>query len=189
MTVRAVAIGTIDGVDGLAPLIADLGGRFVVGRVVAHPPGAPDGPGSLVQVSLGPFGPFGFRLVADEVGIPWGDRRLHAMAAAAAGCHPNELVVVGADPVGDVAAPQSLGCRAVLLDRRADGAPSGVVPDAVISSLAELSTVLDRFAADDAARSGRPRVGPHPEPWPIGGHLDPVHLAEGARRNEVDRYP
>ena len=31
-------------------------------------------------------------------------------------------------------------------------------------------------------------VGPHPEPWPTGAHLDPELLAEGDRRNVVDRY-
>ncbi len=31
-------------------------------------------------------------------------------------------------------------------------------------------------------------VGPHPEPWPTGAHFDPELLAEGDRRNVVDRY-
>ncbi len=31
-------------------------------------------------------------------------------------------------------------------------------------------------------------VGPHPEPWPAGAHLDPELLREGDRRNVVDRY-
>ncbi|MYB28159.1 MAG: RNA methyltransferase [Acidimicrobiaceae bacterium] len=31
-------------------------------------------------------------------------------------------------------------------------------------------------------------VGPHPEPWPPGDHLDPELLAGGDRRNVVDRY-
>ena len=31
-------------------------------------------------------------------------------------------------------------------------------------------------------------VGPHPEPWPAGDHLDPELLAEGDRRNVIDRY-
>jgi len=33
-----------------------------------------------------------------------------------------------------------------------------------------------------------PGVGPHPEPWPDDPHLDPELLAEGDRRNVVDRY-
>jgi len=31
-------------------------------------------------------------------------------------------------------------------------------------------------------------VGPLPEPWPVDDRLDPVLLAEGDRRNVVDRY-
>jgi tRNA G18 (ribose-2'-O)-methylase SpoU len=31
-------------------------------------------------------------------------------------------------------------------------------------------------------------VGPHPLPWPVGDHLDPVLLGEGDRRNVIDRY-
>ena len=31
-------------------------------------------------------------------------------------------------------------------------------------------------------------VGPHPEPWPDDHRLDPVLLAEGDRRNVLDRY-
>ncbi len=31
-------------------------------------------------------------------------------------------------------------------------------------------------------------VGPHPEPWPHGDNYDPELLAEGDRRNVVDRY-
>lgn len=31
-------------------------------------------------------------------------------------------------------------------------------------------------------------VGPHPEPWPLGDHFDHELLAEGDRRNVVDRY-
>ncbi|MGI8938124.1 MAG: TrmH family RNA methyltransferase [Iamia sp.] len=31
-------------------------------------------------------------------------------------------------------------------------------------------------------------VGPHPEPWPDDPRLDPVLLAEGDRRNVVDRF-
>jgi len=31
-------------------------------------------------------------------------------------------------------------------------------------------------------------VGPHPQPWPEGSHYDPELLAEGDRRNVVDKY-
>ena len=31
-------------------------------------------------------------------------------------------------------------------------------------------------------------VGPHPEPWPEGGHFDPELLRDGDRRNVIDGY-
>jgi tRNA G18 (ribose-2'-O)-methylase SpoU len=40
-------------------------------------------------------------------------------------------------------------------------------------------------AAEDEREVG---VGPHPEPWPDDPRLDPELLAEGDRRNVVDRY-
>lgn len=39
--------------------------------------------------------------------------------------------------------------------------------------------------SDELQRVG---VGPHPEPWPSDPRLDPELLAEGDRRNVVDRY-
>ncbi len=38
------------------------------------------------------------------------------------------------------------------------------------------------------ARASEHGVGPHPEPWPDDPRLDPQLLAEGDRRNVVDRY-
>ena len=36
--------------------------------------------------------------------------------------------------------------------------------------------------------AAEPGVGPHPEPWPDDGRLDPDLLAGGDRRNVADRY-
>ena len=45
---------------------------------------------------------------------------------------------------------------------------------------------LDRALGDGL---GEPvGVGPHPEPWPTDPRFDPALLAEGDRRNVVDRY-
>ena len=46
------------------------------------------------------------------------------------------------------------------------------------------------FLSEDevAAASGEPGVGPHPTPWPDDARLDPDLLAQGDRRNVVDRY-
>ena len=46
--------------------------------------------------------------------------------------------------------------------------------------------------ADDARVERGPSievgVGPHPEPWPVGDHLDPELLGQGDRRNVLDQY-
>ncbi len=133
-------------------------------------------------------GRFSFRLGADDIGIRKPDPRLFTMAAAAAPCHPNELVYVGDQPDKDVAAPQSVGCRGVWLNRTGEPCPPGIEPDAVIASLEELPAVLERFDAEEAAASGRVGVGPRALPWPEDPRLDPELLGSGDRRNVVDRY-
>ena len=42
----------------------------------------------------------------------------------------------------------------------------------------------------EATRVTEPEVGvgPHPLPWPVGDHFDPTLLADGDRRNVVDKY-
>ena len=133
-------------------------------------------------------GRFGFRLGADDIGIRKPDPRMFTMAAAAAGCHPSELVYVGDQPTKDVAAPQSVGCRGVWLNRTGTPCPPGIEPDAVISTLSELPAVLRRFDDGEAEMLGRVGLGPHPRPWPDDPRLDPELLRSGDRRNVVDRY-
>ena len=160
-------------------LFDQLHGRYVLGLVTN---GNTDPERSPLA------GRFDFRLAADDIGIAKPDRRMFAMAAAAAGCHPAELVYVGDDPVKDVAAPQAVGCRGVWLNRLGVVTPPGIDPDATIVDLAELPEVLARFDRTEAAEAQAAGVGPHPAPWPVDDRLDPVLLAEGDRRNVADRY-
>lgn len=184
MPVRSVALldGTVDDAGALAVLRA-LGERYVLGLVTRH---AVDAERSEPARSAH------FRLAADDVGIPHTDVRLFRMAAAAAGCHPNELVVVGHqradDRAGHLAVAQAAGCYGVWLNPTVEPTPPGIHPDATITDLHELPGLIARFDADEAAAAGRAGVGPHPEPWPAGDHLDPALLAGGDRRNVVDRY-
>ena len=50
------------------------------------------------------------------------------------------------------------------------------------------TTVTDNAGAPDAAPEPTVGVGPHPLPWPEDPRLDPTLLAEGDRRNVVDRF-
>jgi HAD superfamily hydrolase (TIGR01509 family) len=163
----------------VAEVVADLRTRYVLGLVSN---------GNTDPERSGLAGTFDFRLTADEVGIRKPDLRLFRMAAAAAGCHPSELAYVGDLPDKDVAAPQAAGCRGIWLNRTGAPPPPGIVPDATIADLRALPEVLAGFDATEAADAGRVGVGPHPEPWPAGDHLDPTLLRDGDRRNVVDRY-
>jgi HAD superfamily hydrolase (TIGR01509 family) len=133
-------------------------------------------------------GRFDFRLAADDIGRRKPDPRLFLMAAAAAGCRPRELVSVGDHLANDVAAPQAAGCRGVWINRRGSSTPTGVAPDAIISDLTELPAVIERFDAEERVAAGVIGVGPHQAPWPDDDRLDPLLLAEGDRRNVVDRF-
>jgi HAD superfamily hydrolase (TIGR01509 family) len=126
---------------------------------------------------------FSFWLAADQVGLRKPDPRVFRMAAAAADCHPREMVHVGDEVEADILGAKRAGVRAVLIDRhgRIDGSPA----DAVIRSLAELPDLLRRWDEEEEREVG---VGPHPEPWPNDPRLDPELLARGDRRNVVDRY-
>jgi tRNA G18 (ribose-2'-O)-methylase SpoU len=44
------------------------------------------------------------------------------------------------------------------------------------------------LSEDEVVAVSSPGVGPHPLPWPDDPRYDPVLLAEGDRRNVVDRY-
>lgn len=158
--------------DQLAP-------RYVLGLVTN---------GNTDPERSGLGGRFAFRLGADDIGIRKPDPRMFTMAAAAAGCHPSELVYVGDHPAKDVAAPQAVGCRGVWLNRTGAPCPPGIEPDAVMSALSELPAVLEAFDREEAELLGRVGLGPHPLPWPDDPRLDPELLRSGDRRNVVDRY-
>lgn len=171
---------------GSLPLFAEtvavldgLGARLVLGLITN---------GNTDAERSGLAGRFDFRLAADDIGRRKPDPRLFHMAAAAADCRPSELVYVGDHPENDVAAPQAAGCRGVWINRAGLPVPAGLAPDAVITDLTELPAVLDRFDAEEREAASRVGLGPHPRPWPDDPRLDRDLLAEGDRRNVVDRF-
>src|SRR5690606_8076650 len=127
---------------------------------------------------------FSFWLAADQVGVRKPDPRIFRMAAAAADCHPRELVHVGDEIEADVLGAKRAGVRAVLLDRhgRMDGAPA----DAVIRSLTELPDLIRRWDEEELRSVG---VGPHSKPWPDHPRLDPALRAPRALPAGVDWAP
>ena len=171
---RVLTFGDRDA-PALPAALEDLAARYVLG---------------LVGDGFGPSADgrprFAFCLAAATVGIAATDPRLFEMAAAAAECRPAELVHVGRDPSGVLAA-QRAGARGVWLSAVGAACPPGITPDATIVHLADLPGLVAGWDAIGAERDP-PGVGPHPEPWPDQPWLDPALLAAGDRRNVIDRY-
>ena len=64
--------------------------------------------------------------------------------------------------------------------RRSDGEPSSRPPRRLMDHVE---------VTDEGAQVGAEvGIGPHPQPWPRDARLDPELLANGDRRNVVDRY-
>lgn len=169
---------------GVVGVVDDHGDRDrprVASGAVSHPVDGPPAPGSPRPEI------FDFGLDAATIGLPAGDRRLYAMAATAAGCHPAELVHV-TERADGLSGPQAAGARTVWLNPSAAFVPPGAEPDATITEPGELPAVLDRFDDEERALTGSVGVGPHPRPWPGGDHLDPELMSLGDRRNVIDRY-
>ncbi len=79
-------------------------------------------------------------LIEGEVGFGKPDRRIYELALLKLGSAPDETVMVGDNLKWDVAGPQSVGMRGIWFDVKKRGLQkdSTVVPDAVITSIAEL---------------------------------------------------
>jgi len=62
-------------------------------------------------------------------------------------------------------------------------------PERGSTDIVDEGTGADRSERDRSGATEREvGVGPHPEPWPADGRLDPALLAAGDRRNVADRY-
>jgi phosphoserine phosphatase len=68
------------------------------------------------------------------------DPRIFRAALAEVACEPGDAVMVGDNPLRDVAGAQQAGLRGVWVDRD-DGDPRGVVPDARIEDLGGLAAL------------------------------------------------
>ncbi len=91
----------------------------------------------------GLIGQFAFELYAHEDGLPKKPSpAFFAAVVAAAGLPAARIVHVGDSPEHDVVAAQRAGMRAVWLNRRGLPRPSGLQPDAEVSTLAALPEVL-----------------------------------------------
>lgn len=96
-------------------------------------------------------GQFAFELYAHENGLPKKPApEFYAAVVAAAGLPVERIVYVGDSPEHDVTAPQRAGLRAVWLNRKGLPRPSGLVPDAEVSTLVALPAALDALTSTNA---------------------------------------
>jgi 2-haloalkanoic acid dehalogenase type II len=90
--------------------------------------------------AAGLTGLFDAVVTSAAVGASKPDPRIFHAALERLGCRPAEAVMVGDNPLRDVAGAQQAGLRGVWIDRDG-GDPRGVVPDARITNLGGLATL------------------------------------------------
>ncbi len=89
---------------------------------------------------------FDFALSAIQIGRPKPERAMYDEALKRLGIAPHQILHIGDDPDHDVRAPAEFGWRTVWVNRSDKPWPGGPHPDATVTTLAELDTVLARLA-------------------------------------------
>ncbi len=111
---------------------------------------------ALVRRGLAPF--FDVLMLSSEAGVAKPHPAIFRAALDALGVAPAGAVYVGDRLLPDVAGPQAIGMRAVLIEvgHRVE-THSTILPDARIADLAELPAVLHRlFSGPDSEDAGEP---------------------------------
>ncbi|WDZ85646.1 HAD family hydrolase [Micromonospora cathayae] len=103
--------------------------------------------GNSRAARCGLAGEFAFELYAHENGLPKKpDPAFFAAVVGAAGVPPSQVLYVGDSLTLDVVASQRAGLRAVWLNRQGNPCPPGVTPDATVSTVTELLSLVGRSA-------------------------------------------
>ena len=84
-------------------------------------------------------------LVEGELGFGKPDARIYQLALSALGLKPEQTFMVGDNLSWDVEAPQELGIRALWIDRKGDGLPTGstAAPHCVIRDISEVLNIFN----------------------------------------------
>ncbi len=100
-----------------------------------------NGPRSVQRTRIGHLGlaeRVDFVLVSGELGVAKPDRAFFTNALRQAGCAPDDAVMIGDNPVADIAGAKAAGLRAVWVDRAGGGWPDAVArPDAAFPDLVQ----------------------------------------------------
>ena len=119
--------------DDVVPMLDGLAPRFKLGLLSN---------GNNYPEYFGLADRFDFTVYAQDIGIEKPDPRPFQIAVERAGCSLDQLLHVGDSLETDVEGAQSIGVRAVWLNRDGASNDSGIEPDHEIKSLTELSAVL-----------------------------------------------
>lgn len=114
--------------DDVVPALEALQGRYRLGV-------ASNGNSYVERVSLGRF--FSFRVFAHDHGVRKPEPAFYARVVEAAGCRPEEVLHVGDDPEGDVAAARAAGLHALHLDRGGRGDVRSLLEVATLPPLSD----------------------------------------------------
>lgn len=118
------------------PALTALRGSYAVGLLTN---------GNSYPDRCGLGGTFDAVVVAQDHGIAKPDPRLFEVAASELGREPAQLAMVGDSPANDVAGAIAAGWRGIWLDRGGGTYSASVSPDARITTLTELPSVLEQL--------------------------------------------
>ena len=122
--------------DDVLPTLNALRGRYVMG-VLSN--------GNTYPERCGLGGYFQFVVFAQDYGIQKPDPRLFEIAIRQAKCTKHQLLHVGDSLQNDVIGAKQAGVKSVWLNRQATNDEAEQQPDFEISSLRELTAVLENF--------------------------------------------
>ena len=122
--------------DDVLPVLNALRGHYIMG-VLSN--------GNTYPERCGLAGYFQFVVLAQDYGIQKPDPRLFEIAIKCADCTKRQFLHIGDSFQNDIIGAKRAGVRSVWLNRQREDNETGQQPDFEISSLGELTEILENF--------------------------------------------
>ena len=122
--------------DDVLPVLNALRGHYIMG-VLSN--------GNTYPERCGLAGYFQFVVLAQDYGIQKPDPRLFEIAIKCADCTKRQFLHIGDSFQNDIIGAKRAGVRSVWLNRQREDNEMGQQPDFEISSLRELTEILENF--------------------------------------------
>jgi putative hydrolase of the HAD superfamily len=122
--------------DDVLPVLNALRGHYIMG-VLSN--------GNTYPERCGLAGYFQFVVLAQDYGIQKPDPRLFEIAIKCADCTKRQFLHIGDSFQNDIIGAKRAGVRSVWLNRQREDNETGQQPDFEISSLRELTEILENF--------------------------------------------